>query len=1286
MQRYQGSGFAPTPAYYPDVPAINIDFNMSDPTIGNYSSGWNGIFFIDATGGTRTVIINDVFIDSRQGSSILMKVDSTPNIVQFMPTGPNQTLNGSTDPYQLTEQNEWVEITQYGTNGFIVTNSSRLLKQIEESQQLISPPVDGNLVRMDANGRLQDAGVSISTNPTSNTNNLVMTAQAVQSSIAAAQLEGIEYQGLYDASTNLFPTLDSYGGPIKKGDYWRVSVPGILGGQDVVAGDEFIAEVDTPGQTPANWTINFRGVVSFNDRAGIVVPQTGDYTVSQVTGAAPLDSPAFINNPTAPTQIQGDNSTKLATTAYADMGLANERSFVQNLNLNPIKVPAQLAYTTPLGTYAGLLTQGGYTLVPGDRVVLTAEIDTTKNVIWTVGDIGPTYNWSIATDNNSAIRLKNSFVYVEEGDNQGKYFAYVAPFGIGATLTPLTPATIPIGGQGREIIAHPNGQWVYCCASNSLIAMYNADATTGQLTAMTPATVATDGLTRGLKIHPTLSYAYSASQTTNNINMYSVGVGGVLAPLTPSTFGVGNTSSCVAIHPNGLFAYVSKIVAATNGISILSIDQLNGQLGNVSTSNIGFPAWIDISSDGLSFYTATNNQIIHRIIDPVTGLLSGGASYSAGSSGSSVVVHPNQKFVYGVSASATQTVVIYSRDITTGALTFVSQIDASGAIELKFNDDGSVAYLSSSNVPYITYYSVDLLTGLMTATGNTSANINSARGSAISPNQKFLYVSSLSTNVAQFTRLNTLFQWQNVDINTLESDVNTLTSQVLGQIQAVDIINSVEAVLDTDSKLSILVNGEESNQVQLPVAIAEQAIVISSSVSRVITATQDGFTGGVIDYQSGIAVSPFVANTFTVNLNQVGTYKVSFAMSVDSQSGTTICSANITNIVVPGGSIASIRTSSVKPLAMVQDTVFIEEIIQVTNVSGGSITISPTAGCTSGTVVGNFSSIIYEVVKLNGSALNPEITSNFLIKNSINKLLSRINGFDSNELDIVQSVIASTVGNSLSISVNGQNSNTVSTINTNSLVYNSGTNQLQSVINSVASNIVTLTGGGGGGVTSVATANGFAGSVAGSVLTLNATPTGMLKANGTALQAATIGTDYTRGTGTFQRPVVWTGSTGVLGSGIYATDYGTAYSNSVTLASVLGASQDVTGGIFVSSGVSVVPSGAGPTILQFDLNSVGVYEVTLTACYKQTVAGINGVGRSTCVSPAAGIPTIMPNTASEDCSSPANATTPAPVGVVSRRAYVQVASVPVSIKPQLGQVAAGSGTFTSITYSVKRLS
>jgi hypothetical protein len=51
-------------------------------------------------------------------------------------------------------------------------------------------------------------------------------------------------------------------------------------------------------------------------RSGTVAAQAGDYSVGQITGAAPLASPAFTSTPTAPTPATSDNSTKIATTAY----------------------------------------------------------------------------------------------------------------------------------------------------------------------------------------------------------------------------------------------------------------------------------------------------------------------------------------------------------------------------------------------------------------------------------------------------------------------------------------------------------------------------------------------------------------------------------------------------------------------------------------------------------------------------------------------------------------------------------------------------------------------------------------------------------------------------------------------------------------------------------------------------------------------------------------------------------------------------------------------------------
>jgi len=57
-------------------------------------------------------------------------------------------------------------------------------------------------------------------------------------------------------------------------------------------------------------------VTSVFGRTGAVVAASGDYSVAQITDAAPLASPAFTGTATGVTASAGDNSTKLATTAY----------------------------------------------------------------------------------------------------------------------------------------------------------------------------------------------------------------------------------------------------------------------------------------------------------------------------------------------------------------------------------------------------------------------------------------------------------------------------------------------------------------------------------------------------------------------------------------------------------------------------------------------------------------------------------------------------------------------------------------------------------------------------------------------------------------------------------------------------------------------------------------------------------------------------------------------------------------------------------------------------------
>jgi Ice-binding-like len=62
------------------------------------------------------------------------------------------------------------------------------------------------------------------------------------------------------------------------------------------------------------------GVTSFNGRSGAVVPTSGDYTVSQVTGAAPLASPTFTGTVTLPAgtyaiSISGNAATATSATS-----------------------------------------------------------------------------------------------------------------------------------------------------------------------------------------------------------------------------------------------------------------------------------------------------------------------------------------------------------------------------------------------------------------------------------------------------------------------------------------------------------------------------------------------------------------------------------------------------------------------------------------------------------------------------------------------------------------------------------------------------------------------------------------------------------------------------------------------------------------------------------------------------------------------------------------------------------------------------------------------------------
>lgn len=116
----------------------------------------------------------------------------------------------------------------------------------------------------------------------------VSTAQAAADTTvlnsAKAYAEGLvvglyDDRGNYNASGNVFPSTGGSGpgGAIMKGDIWRISVAGNLGGTDVAVDQQIRALVDSPAQTSGNWGIsgaNFTITQSVTNGATGVVPSS----------------------------------------------------------------------------------------------------------------------------------------------------------------------------------------------------------------------------------------------------------------------------------------------------------------------------------------------------------------------------------------------------------------------------------------------------------------------------------------------------------------------------------------------------------------------------------------------------------------------------------------------------------------------------------------------------------------------------------------------------------------------------------------------------------------------------------------------------------------------------------------------------------------------------------------------------------------------------------------------------------------------------------------------------
>lgn len=101
----------------------------------------------------------------------------------------------------------------------------------------------------------------------------------------------LDDRGNYDASVNTFPASGGSGtaGAVLKGDMWRISVAGTLGGIHVDVDDWVRALADAPGQTAASWAIAEGG----KSKYGVTAPLTSSSGVVTIDVSADVDEYDF---------------------------------------------------------------------------------------------------------------------------------------------------------------------------------------------------------------------------------------------------------------------------------------------------------------------------------------------------------------------------------------------------------------------------------------------------------------------------------------------------------------------------------------------------------------------------------------------------------------------------------------------------------------------------------------------------------------------------------------------------------------------------------------------------------------------------------------------------------------------------------------------------------------------------------------------------------------------------------------------------------------------------------
>lgn len=335
----------------------------------------------------------------------------------------------------------------------------------------------------------------------------------------------------------------------------------------------------------------FLATPSSANLAAAVTDETG--TGPLVFATSPTLTTASLGSSTATTQAPGDNSTKLATTAYADNAALSVGGKEAAKYASTAALPAVLysngvsgVGATLTGVAVGALSIDGFTPSVGDRLLIKNQVSTFQNGIYVVTAVGSGIAVFVLTrsadfDQSTDIKTGQS-IFVVSGNT------------LGSTTWDVNSADNPIMGTDPITFVQSAGPGSFV-GGNGITITGNSIAIDTSVTVdkTTAQTLTNKTLTSPILTAPVLGTPASGIMTNVTGLPLTTGVTGVLP--------IANGGTNISTYTTGDVLYAS----AANVLSKLPI----GTAGQVLTVAAGIISWATPTTGTVTSVSGTANRI-----------------------------------------------------------------------------------------------------------------------------------------------------------------------------------------------------------------------------------------------------------------------------------------------------------------------------------------------------------------------------------------------------------------------------------------------------------------------------------------------------------------------------------------------------------------------------------------------------------------------------------------------------------------------------------------------------